>query len=78
LTPILSACGHFLRQQRTPTNAHCSRSRTALIIAGFSSAEQHQRLIDPARATLPPLFEFVTPMPYTALQQMLDDAHPWG
>ena len=50
----------------------------ALIVAGFSSAEQHQRLIDPIRAALPPLFEFVTPMPYTALQQMLDGAFPWG
>jgi len=50
----------------------------ALIVAGFSSAEQHKRLIDPIRAALPPLFEFVTPMPYTALQQMLDDSAPWG
>lgn len=50
----------------------------ALIVAGFSSAEQHKRLIDPIRAALPPLFEFVTPMPYTALQHMLDDAVPWG
>jgi len=50
----------------------------ALIVAGFSSAQQHKQLIDPIRAALPPLFEFVTPMPYTALQQMLDGAFPWG
>jgi FAD/FMN-containing dehydrogenase len=50
----------------------------ALIVAGFSSAEQHKKLIEPIRAALPPLFEFVTPMPYTALQQMLDDSAPWG
>jgi berberine-like enzyme len=25
-----------------------------------------------------PLFELVTPMPYVALQQMLDDGAPWG
>ncbi len=30
------------------------------------------------RAALPPLFEFVTPMPYTALQQMFDDTFHWG
>jgi FAD/FMN-containing dehydrogenase len=50
----------------------------AMIIAGFTSAEEHRRLIEPIRAALPPLFEFITPMPYTALQQMLDDAAPWG
>jgi Berberine and berberine like len=26
----------------------------------------------------PPLFEFVTPMPFTGLQQMFDDANGWG
>src|SRR3712207_6894058 len=25
-----------------------------------------------------PLFEMVTPIPYVALQQMTDDANPWG
>jgi hypothetical protein len=25
-----------------------------------------------------PLFDVVTPMPYVALQQMLDDGNPWG
>lgn len=63
--PFVPAQYHF-----TPGNA--------LIIAGFSSAEQHQQLIDPIRAALPPLFELVTPMPYTALQHMLDDSAPWG
>ena len=27
---------------------------------------------------MPPLFEFVTPIPYTGLQQMLDESAPWG
>ena len=27
---------------------------------------------------MPPLFEFVTPIPYTMLQQMIDDSAPWG
>lgn len=50
----------------------------ALIVVGFSTAEEHAALVAAARAALPPLFEFVTPMPYTALQQMLNDAAPWG
>lgn len=43
----------------------------ALIVAGLSSADRHKGLIDPIRAALPPLFEFVTLMPYAALQQTL-------
>ena len=50
----------------------------ALMVVGLSSAEQHQRLIEPIRAALPPLFELVTPMPYAGLQQMFDDSYPWG
>ena len=30
------------------------------------------------RRALPPLFEFVTPMPYVELQQPLDEANAWG
>ena len=30
------------------------------------------------RSALPPLFDFVTPMPYVALQQLLDEANGWG
>jgi FAD/FMN-containing dehydrogenase len=50
----------------------------ALIIAGFGTAEEHAAVVDPVRAALPTLFDFVTPMPYTALQGMLDDAAPPG
>ncbi|HXQ62812.1 MAG TPA: FAD-binding oxidoreductase [Acidimicrobiales bacterium] len=49
-----------------------------LAVVGWGSAEDHAEMIRPIRDTLPPLFEFVTPIPYTALQQMLDDAAPWG
>ncbi|RNL84981.1 FAD-binding oxidoreductase [Halostreptopolyspora alba] len=48
-----------------------------LILAGFGSATEHERLIRPVRETRP-LFEFVTPMPYVQLQRMLDDSSPWG
>jgi FAD/FMN-containing dehydrogenase len=50
----------------------------ALFLAGFGSAEAHAAVADRIRGKLPPLFEFVTPMPYVALQQVLDDAGTWG
>ncbi|MBB4932246.1 FAD/FMN-containing dehydrogenase [Lipingzhangella halophila] len=49
----------------------------ALILTGFGSAAEHERLIRPVRETRP-LFEFVTPMPYVQLQQMLNESAPWG
>jgi FAD/FMN-containing dehydrogenase len=50
----------------------------ALIVTGFGSAEQHAGVMDEIRSALPPLLEFVSPMPYVALQQMLDEANAWG
>jgi FAD/FMN-containing dehydrogenase len=50
----------------------------ALMIVGFGAAEDHARAIAPIRETVPPLFELVTPMPYTALQQMFNESAPWG
>lgn len=50
----------------------------ALIVAGFGSPADHTQFVDMVRAALPPLFEFVAPMPYTQLQQLLDDSAPWG
>jgi FAD/FMN-containing dehydrogenase len=50
----------------------------ALIIAGFGTAEEHAAVLDTLRTKLPPLFEFVSPVPYTVLQSMLDDAAPPG
>jgi hypothetical protein len=35
-------------------------------------------MVKPIRNAVPPLFELVTPMPYVALQQMFDEANPWG
>jgi FAD/FMN-containing dehydrogenase len=54
------------------------RPGVALLVMGFGSAEEHEATLTPLRAAAPPLFEFVTPMPYVALQQMLDDGAPWG
>lgn len=51
----------------------------ALLVVGFGSAEEHAQAVAPIRAACPPLFEFITPIPYTALQQIFDDsAFPWG
>ena len=47
----------------------------ATLVAGFGSAEEHESVWRPG---VPPLFEYVTPMPYVALQQMLDEANAWG
>jgi FAD/FMN-containing dehydrogenase len=57
---------------------HQGKVGHALLVAGFGSADEHARAVAPVREALPPLFELVTPMPYTALQQMLDAAYPFG
>jgi FAD/FMN-containing dehydrogenase len=50
----------------------------ALMLTGFGDEAAHQRVVGRIRDALPPLFEYVTPMPYVALQQMLDEANAWG
>jgi FAD/FMN-containing dehydrogenase len=50
----------------------------ALVVAGFGSAGQHHQVVTRIRQALPPLWELTTPMPYVALQQMLDEANAWG
>ena len=49
----------------------------AVLIANWGSAEAHAEAIRPLH-DLAPLFTFVTPIPYVALQQMLDESAPWG
>jgi FAD/FMN-containing dehydrogenase len=50
----------------------------ALLITGFGSAKEHAAVVARIRESLPPLFDFVTPMPYVELQQLLDEANAWG
>ena len=50
----------------------------AFVIVGFGDAEAHAELIDPVREAIAPLIELVTPIPYTALQQMFNGSAPWG
>jgi FAD/FMN-containing dehydrogenase len=49
-----------------------------LAVVGWDSAEEHAALLEPIRTGLAPTFEFVTPIPYAMLQQMLDESAPWG
>jgi FAD/FMN-containing dehydrogenase len=49
-----------------------------MILVGFGDPGEHAAAVAAARDALQPLFEVVTPMPYVALQQMLDDGNPWG
>jgi hypothetical protein len=50
----------------------------ALAVAGFGSARQHEQVLARIRQALPPLWELTTPMPYVALQQLLDEVGAWG
>ena len=49
-----------------------------VLLVGFADPLGHQQVADRIRSTLPPLFDLVTPMPYVALQQLLDEANAWG
>jgi FAD/FMN-containing dehydrogenase len=49
-----------------------------VVVVGFGSAQDHAGVLAPIRAALPPLFEFVTSLPYTQLQQMFDEGAQWG
>ena len=50
----------------------------ALIVVGFGAAEEHAAAVAQIRTELAPAFEMLTPLPYVALQQVLDEAAPWG
>ncbi|MGI5127116.1 FAD-binding oxidoreductase [Pseudonocardia sp. CA-107938] len=57
---------------------HHFRPGVAIMVVGFGSGEEHAAAVAPLRAALEPLFEAVTPLPYVALQQLLDDGAFWG
>lgn len=57
---------------------HHGKPGYALLLTGFGDPAEHQQVVDRIRAALPPLFDHVSPMPYVALQQMLDEANAWG
>ncbi len=49
----------------------------AVLVVSWGSVEEHAAAVEPLR-TRGPAFELVTPIPYVALQQMLDPSAPWG
>lgn len=49
-----------------------------LMATGFGAPDAHAELLARIRATAPPAFELVTPMPYVALQQLIDEPNAWG
>lgn len=59
---------------------HRLRPGYVMLVAGFGAdvADEHARVVSRIRDALPPLFEMTTPIPYVALQQMLDEANAWG
>ena len=57
---------------------HQNKLGYALMLTDFGHTGEHQRLVDHIRRELPPLFDFVTPMTYVALQSMLDEPNAWG
>ncbi|HEY2221646.1 FAD-binding oxidoreductase [Actinomycetospora sp.] len=73
----LVACLNAPPAPFVPEQYHFSPG-VAFLIVGFDSAEEHAAAVAPIRAVLPPAVDFITPMPYTALQQMLDESTPWG
>jgi hypothetical protein len=50
----------------------------AMVVTGFGGSGSHARVLAEIRDRITPSFEFVTPMPYVALQQMLDESNAWG
>ena len=50
----------------------------ALLVVGFGDPDEHAALLERIRSSVPPTWEFATPMPYAALQQMLDEPNEWG
>lgn len=57
---------------------HHFRPGYVILLTGFGADEEHGRLVQRIRQTLPPLFDMVTPMPYVELQKMLDEGNAWG
>jgi FAD/FMN-containing dehydrogenase len=74
---LIAAALHAPPLPAVPEQHHFTPGH-ALIVIGFGSADDHARAIAPFRERLAPLFEIVTPIPYTELQLLLDPSAPWG
>jgi len=49
-----------------------------IVICWTGSIEEGERVVAPIRAVAQPVMDMVAPMPYTALQSMLDGGGPNG
>jgi FAD/FMN-containing dehydrogenase len=56
---------------------HQGAPGVAVVVAGWGDPGAHAAAIDPLRGR-GAVVEFATPIPYVALQQMLDEGNPWG
>ncbi|MET7769863.1 FAD-binding oxidoreductase [Nocardia sp. NPDC005366] len=54
------------------------RPGCAVIVVGFGDADEHAGIVELFRARLTPVFDMVTPIPYLALQQLMDEANAFG
>ncbi|MFP5219486.1 MAG: FAD-binding oxidoreductase [Actinomycetes bacterium] len=50
----------------------------AAVVVGFHGEQEHRAVLERFRAAVAPLWEVATPMPYLALQHMLDEPNAWG
>ena len=57
---------------------HHLKAGYALLVVGFGAPEEHEGVVKQICGALPPLWDFVTPMPYLELNQMLDEDNRWG
>ena len=56
---------------------HIGTPGYAIMVVSWGDAKEHAAIVAPLRDQRP-LFEFVSPIPHVALQQMLDEAAAWG
>ena len=59
-----------------PEPLHLAPGYVAIVV-GFGTEEEHQGVVAQLREVEPQI-EFVSPMPYTVLQSLLDEANGWG
>jgi hypothetical protein len=56
---------------------HHGKQGLAVLVAGWGDPAEHARAVEPLQGR-GALFELVTPIPYLALQQLIDESNPWG
>jgi hypothetical protein len=50
----------------------------AALVVGTGTPERHTEVCAALADGVPPLFQFLTPMPYVELQKLIDEANAWG